>query len=165
MNISKDLQQLVGTNCWRALGGVGSILLLGFGDKIKRLKPIQNKNLREVERLYEAEFTLMFDCTWRICDQHSVICSWRDSLEAFIKDELDKLDGKRVQSVEVTPISRDLTIRFSDGVAFEAFCDVTNDNDGDSNYDFIDRKWIYDVGLKSVVSRTLKQSKLTLVSA
>ena len=86
-------------------------------------------------------------------------------MEAFIKDELDKLDGKRVQSVEVTPISRDLTIRFSDGVAFEAFCDVTNDNDGDSNYDFIDRKWIYDVGLKSVVSRTLKQSKLTLVSA
>lgn len=129
--------QLDDCNCWMIIAGkgAGSVVALGFGDKIQREKPSGNSTLSEDERHFDPQFRVMVYCAWRLESQGEVICNWRDPNDAGAKmlTGLSKLRNKRLKTVEFNSPINDMVLYFESDLVMRVFCDQT-DFEADYNY-------------------------------
>ena len=153
MNIASLIRQLEGVECWSIVGGSGpgSVVSLGFGGKTIREIPSRNRDLTQLEQLYDPEFSLIVYCAWRVLCHGSIIGGWRDcGSRTSLRVQLDRLIGLKVNTIHINPKTYDLRIGFQGGKAIDIFCDITNGHEDDDNYVFFDGRHVGAVGHKSV---------------
>ena len=143
------LNQLVGQSCWSAqISGVGSLVSLHFGEKIKRDEPMTHMDyqLTNEERFYRGVFILYVeDCPWRVETPQEVLATWLDEnapggpMEAAIH----RFVGQQVQEVTLIQPGLDLVLQFAEGLTLRIFPDQVDADVGD-NYSLthIDRTYI-----------------------
>lgn len=144
--------RLVGQECKTVTGGAGSgsVIGLGFGDRLRRLKPLRNPMLSEADRKYASEFELTVYCAWRLRSQSDVLCGWRDAGDDRAWVLLRSLIGRKVESATVQAKSQDLCVSFQGSLFLDVFCDITGENEFEDNYTFADKETIGSVSAKSV---------------
>lgn len=143
-----DLQKLIGLECWGFSGGQGSIISIDFGDKIPRGLPVDNENLSEDVRNFDSEFSLFVNCVWRVESNDAVLFgAWTE--HEIVDSESKKLIGQKVESIEIIEPAFDLIVTFSNDLRLKIFCDQTNEEDINDNYNYFTPKIIYVVGHKS----------------
>ncbi|WP_027710190.1 hypothetical protein [Zooshikella ganghwensis] len=156
MNINSCIELLCGKKCWSIIAGegTGSVVNLGFGDKKKRNKLLQNSELTEEQRCYYPELELMVFCAWRVLKLNTVICGWRDSNapEGDMLNGLQLLKDKAVIDLKLSKFTHDLELILEDDISIQLFCDQTNDYDADENYTLFMNPGSCSVGLKSIVN-------------
>lgn len=155
MNLSKYIENFCGKECWSVIAGdgTGSVVHLGFGEKIPRDKPLKNNKLSSDQKNYKAEFSLMVFCAWRVIKKQKIICGWRDSNEVGgdMLRGLDLLKDRKLISFNLSDIGYDLDMLFEGGVRLQLFSDLTNDYESDENYTIFVRDKAFSVGIKSVL--------------
>jgi len=153
MSIDSSIKSLKNKLCWAVIAGTntGSVVKLGFGEKIKRKKALTNPSLTVEEKDFTAEMELMVWCAWRLTDSNKVLCGWRDSNEATgnMITGLSLLRDKTVIDANIEGKACDLTILFEGEILLQLFCDQTNDFDADENYSLFVNNYIYTIGLNS----------------
>jgi len=149
-------QSLTSTVCWSVIGGagVGTAISLAFGEKIPRASPLGNTRLTEEERIFEGEFSLFVECTWRLQTPDEVLCtSLSSNLEGQSRhQELMQLVGKHVVDVEIRLPAGDLEITFEDKRILVVFADQANEIDRWDNYTFYSPAYVMKNGYRSLVS-------------
>jgi hypothetical protein len=153
---NRSLAKTESTKCWSIVAGkgAGSVINIGFGGKIKRDKPLSNPALGEQDKLFEAEFSLLVYCAWRLSNDVSIICSWRDdnSPNGPMLKGLSILQNKKVVGVSLDMDMLDLTLIFEDGLRLDIFCDQTNTDESDQNYIFYTSQMIFTAGIPNNLS-------------
>ena len=159
MSLDNFIKQLSGRRCRAVVfgAGTGTVVGFGFGKRQRRVKPLSNPRLSEVDRKFASELELTVYCAWRLCRENRVVCGWRDSSDQSTAEELEELIGKKVVRALVQSGTYDLEIEFEGNEKFQLFCDVTNDDESDDNYLFATSKAIGSVGVKSKVAKTEKR--------
>lgn len=140
--LRRDMQLLVGKQCWKARPFRGSPdFLLYIGRKVTRIPPVVSKSGNVVPR---GEYALVVYCSWRVETASEILCTWHDGLveggeerkEAFVS-VFSYLEGAIITESSVAFPSCDITLRFSSGVSIKLFCDVpVSEEDNVANYDF-----------------------------
>ncbi len=143
-----DLQKIAGKKCWGIVGGNGSIIAFDFGKKIPREKPIINENLSNDEQKFESEFSLFVHCVWRVDSAKDVIFGAWTEYE-IIQQKLNQILNQTVKQIDLYEPAFDLKITFSNDFKLNIFCDQTNEEDNNDNYDYFTPEIIYTVGYKS----------------
>ncbi len=147
---------LIGLPCWSVIAGkgTGSVISLGFGGRQLRSKPLNNKNLTDDERKYHSDISLMIHCSWRLSSKNEILSSWREALEnrELMLTNLKSIRNKKINNIDIDPISLDLKIYFEGNKKLDVFCDETDDSDADDNYNLFTNEKIINVGLKSILS-------------
>lgn len=148
-------QELEGKQCWSIIAGkgTGSVVCLGFGDKIQREKPSKNSTLTDDERHFDPQFSLMIYCAWRIELLGDVLCNWRDPNDAGAKmlSGLAELRNKHLLSVEFYSPINDMALHFEGDLVLRVFCDQIDD-EADDNYRFWTPNGRIDVDLNGTPS-------------
>lgn len=156
MTIDKCIEVLPGLNCWSVVAGpgTGSVVHLGFGEKILRTKPLKNTKLSDEQRNFEPETSLMIHCSWRVSRSKKVICGWRDSneLDGDMLNGLLLLKDRSIIDVRFTNVAYDLDVYFDNDILLQLFCDQTNDDEADENYSLFTKGKIFTVDLNGVLS-------------
>lgn len=153
MSIQAFAKKLIGKECTTIIGGAGSgsVIGLGFGERLRRTKPLKNPMLREADRNYASELELTVYCAWRLGSGSEVLCGWRDAGEDRTWSLLRSLVGRTVESTTVEPGTHDVAVRFDGAFALDIFCDITANDESEDNYTFADKETIESVGIRSVV--------------
>jgi hypothetical protein len=150
LEINAAAQGLVGRRCWGMVGGsgTGSNISLEFGNKIKRSKPLLNRNLTDDLRYFQGEYGFFVECSWRVEDANLIICGSKSSGED-ISFGLNKLINEEVESIEILEVSFDLILRFTNKFALKIFCDEVDVEENIDNYTLSSPSLNYIVGCKS----------------
>lgn len=167
MSIEAFAKKLVGKECATVTGGAGpgSVVGLGFGERLRRTKPLKNPMLSETDRNYASELELTVYCAWRLRNGTEVLCGWRDAADARTWSLLRSLVGHSVESAMVESSTHDLVVHFDGALVLDVFCDVTANDESEDNYTFADRETIEAVGIKSVlVGPALRRRTFQVVS-
>ena len=153
MSIQEFAKKLVGKKCTTVTGGLGSgsVVGLGFGEKLRRTKPLKNAKLSEIERNYASELELTIYCAWRLRSSTEVLCGWRDAGDDRTWTLLRNVVGRPVESATVQSGALDLAVLFVGGFALDIFCDITANDESEDNYTFSDKETIESVGVRSIV--------------
>lgn len=117
----RNLQKLVGKECWGIVDSAGSRISFDFGEKIRRKTAANNVNLSKDVR-FDAEFSFLIFCVWRIESSEEIICgAWSES-----KDKANHILNQKVIKIAVEEPFFDLSLSFSNGLKLKVFCDSTN---------------------------------------
>ena len=131
--------------------GSGSVIGLGFGERLRRTKALKNPMLSETDKNFASELELTVYCAWRLRSGSEVLCGWRDTGDDRTWSLLQSLVGRSVGSAIVQSGTQDLSVQFDDAFALEIFCDITASGESEDNYTCADRETIESVGIRSVV--------------
>jgi hypothetical protein len=132
------VNNMIGLTCWSAqISGVGSLLSLQIGDKIRRDKPMVHPDfkLTEEERFFRGTYILYVeDCPWRLESDESVLTTWLDdsSPRGQLALHIASLAGQTITHAEITRPGLDLCIRFDSGVTLRIFPDQIDPDEGDN---------------------------------
>lgn len=132
------LRHMVGELCWSAqVSGVGSLVSLHIGAKLKRYQPMEHPDFKitEEERLYRGEYILYLeDCPWRIETAEAVITTWMDESTpgSPIETGIQQFVGQRIAQVELARPGLDLTLRFEGDLTLRIFPDQVDADVGDN---------------------------------
>ncbi len=148
-----DLQKLVGQKCWGIVEGkgTGSVITFDFGKQIPREKPVDNPFLSEEEQNFEAEFSLFVHCVWRVNSTQKVIFGAWTEHEA-VRQEINQIVDQTIKQIELFEPTFGMKVTFSNDLQLDIFCDQTNDEDKNDNYDYFIPEIIYTVGHKSILT-------------
>lgn len=153
LSFNADLQKLIGKECWGIVQSSGSYISFDFGGKIPRKVPVDNENLSEDVRNFESEYSFFILCVWRIDSQNEVIFgSWTEY--EIVKENINDIIGQKITKIELSEPAFDLSITFSNNLKLVIFCDQTNVEDSNDNYNFFTPEIIYTVGHKSILTKT-----------
>lgn len=133
-DLRKEVKRLVGLECWGVVAGVGngSMATFHLGSQIERRSYLRNPKLSESLRNYQGQYCLFIEgCSWRLSNQNSVICTWRDP-EEVIGRQTGRMSGCHVTAARVQSESYDLSVVFDKRYFLELFCDQTRSNDMDN---------------------------------
>lgn len=146
--------QLVNKPCWSVIAGTGSLITLGFGDRIARVKRLKNPTLTEEQRASRPEFELYVCCAWRLESENLVICTSTTSTLNSLQcsPELINLPGRKVVDARIEYPGLDLVILFEGGVRLYVFADQANEIDNNINYHLSTPHSDFTVGLLSKIS-------------
>ncbi len=105
---------------------------LMVGQKIARDTLFPNDKLSRELRENDAEFSIcLFYCSWRLRSDNEIICSamW-SSNEAGgpMLEGLSRIQDQRIASIDVTPDTCDMKIRFENGLTLDVFNDHPNES-------------------------------------
>jgi hypothetical protein len=149
-NYKLALQKLVGKECWGIVTSAGSHISFDFGEKIPRDNPLNNEFLSDDVRNFESELSLFIQCVWRIDSLNEVLFgAWTEN--ELVKKGVNDIIGQKATSVQLFEPAFDLIVTFSNDLKLKIFCDMTNEEDSDDNYDFFTPEIIYTVGHKSIL--------------
>ena len=155
LRISNAVSRLTGHVCWKVLAGkgTGSVVHLGFGEKIRRLRELKNPTLPLVHRQYDAAMSILLHSGWRLSEKGRVICGWRDyeAIQGEASCLLAELENSRLLDAHVRSPAYDLSLTFEGEVVLDVFCDQTNSNEADENYNIFLPQEILTVGVRSVL--------------
>ncbi len=135
------IQLIIGKKCWSCIAGrgTGSMVLIKFGEKIPRIRPVNNPYLSADDQQYEGEYSIRIEgAAWRLRSPNSIICGWRDSNSngGPMVLGLKQLTGEIVTSANIEDGSFDINLTFSCGLRLQIFCDETNQQASGANYVF-----------------------------
>lgn len=154
--LQRRLRSLEGLPCWsiKAGPGTGSRLMVHFGDKVPRPRPLRNQRLSSEERHFRGEISLFVESCWRLDSYTEVVAGcWDDNRPGkTMLTGLDRLIGSSVAKASAQPPGYDLTIEFSEGLVLHIFCTATNSSEAEDNYSIADTSSILSVGTRSVLS-------------
>ncbi|WP_459204474.1 hypothetical protein ACQVRV_18945 (plasmid) [Ralstonia pseudosolanacearum] len=117
--------RIIGKKCWSIIAGAGtgSMMSLGFGEKIRRERSVRNTKLSPEQQDFMGEFVLFVkDSPWRIVNEsNETICSSDDSNEdgGPMLAGLNRLIGRSVVSVNIANDTGGLDLLFSDGLCVQ----------------------------------------------
>ena len=142
--------------CWKVIlgEGTGSVVNLGFGEKIRRIRPSINHTLSLEDRIYEAPLHIYIKCAWRLTKQNQIISSWRDcaNIERLRSELLSEIVNLQLKDFIIRSPARDLSLFFENEVVVDVFCDHTNSDEAQDNYVvFVPQKTVV-VGLKGLIT-------------
>lgn len=132
------IARLAGMPCWSVqVSGVGSLVNLHFGGKIKRDAVMDQPDfkLSVDERVYQGEVVLYLEeCPWRLDGADAVICSWMDDSTpgGALAEGIMQLRDDRVLEAQTTRPGYDLTLRFESGRTLRVFPDQVDPDEGDN---------------------------------
>jgi hypothetical protein len=108
---------------------------------------LHNPALREDQRQYASDYSLMVRCGWRIEADQEVLCGWSefDPEDGNLPGCLLDLEGEPIVSVLLTEPILDVKILFGNGRALSVFCDL-GVNSGDDNYRYRTPDGLYVIG-------------------
>ena len=135
-----DLKLLEGQECWGIIAGAGagSMIDLMIGRKIPRESPLPNDKLSRELRENDAEFcACLFYCSWRLYSAEGIICSamWSSNVAGGpMLEGLSRITNQRIKSIDMTPDTCDLTIRFENGLTLDVFNDYPSQTDDTSSF-------------------------------
>ncbi len=151
------LNKLISKKCWGyvAGAGVGSIIKIALGKKIKRKVPSKNKHISEEMRNNTAEYSLLITCTWRLDSPNSIICSSKNSNknDGPMVQGLKSILNRTVISVKCFEPAYDLVINFEGNYSLKIFCDETNSDEGEDfeNYSFYTPECVFTIENQSKI--------------
>jgi hypothetical protein len=150
------LQGLVGKPCWDFAAGpnTGSHVSFDFGRKLRIAKPLRIPG-SPVSIRYTGEIHLFVTCSWRLDSEKEVLCGAEDdnTEEGPMRHGLRQLLDRRVSSVQLREPGLDLVLEFEGGLTLRVFCDEVR-GDGDDNYTVFVPGCYYNVGKRSVLTRS-----------
>lgn len=139
LHLQAILEGFVGQRCWKVIlgSGTGTHVSIGFGEAIKRSRAIANPTLTEDERKFDAAYTIMIYCAWRLrCGKTRIVSSTDRNLHSDVKlNAFKAIRNASVVGVGFTPIVFDLSINFSNEMVLDIFTDRTGSNGMLTNYD------------------------------
>ena len=122
-------------------GSAGSIFCLELGDLLQS----KQENGRE---LTEGDFSIMVYSSWRLDDLLNVkpITSWQEDsdIDGKMTSSLKDLLGDFIDGITVSPFY-DLDVRFRSGRRLAVFCDLTSNQEMDTNWFFRDHEMYHSV--------------------
>ena len=137
------MQRVVGKKVLKinAGGGTGSIFCLELGNSLLS----KQKNGRE---LTEGDFSIMVYSSWRLDDLLNVkpIASWQEDsdIDGKMTSSLKDLLEDFIDGITVSPFY-DLDVRFRSGRRLAVFCDLTSNQEMDTNWFFRDHEMYHSV--------------------
>ena len=153
--LHRSLALLKGKKCWGIVAGegTGSIVGLDFGEKVLRLRPVDNPHLTDDERRFEAEMSVLVSCSWRLDSKLRVLTSSTapNTNHGPMVKALELLRHRAIESMELSRPGYDLELWFRGGLRFRVFCDQV-DIDGGNNYSFFVKDRVFTVGPKGRVA-------------
>ncbi|MFT3771557.1 MAG: hypothetical protein QM820_39585 [Minicystis sp.] len=154
--LAASLQELVGKRCWGVVAGegTGSVVSLKFGGQTRRKKPLPNPSLSPAVREYEAEYSMLVQCVWRLDAPDRIVCGAWDSNEAggAMLTGLGEIVNHDVRLVTIAAPSADLEMVFDNGLKLKVFCDRINVDEAEDNYCFYTPAAVFTVGTRSALS-------------
>jgi hypothetical protein len=134
----KLLSSLVHETCWSitCCGAAGSTLMVDMGREVPRDRPIANPTLSDRQRVFEGEYRLFIECSWRLELNSLVLSGSGDDISpnGSMANSIKEIQGRSVSGVEVQPPAWDLRVSFVDGLVLKVFCDQTDIEEDDLNY-------------------------------
>lgn len=123
-----ELLNLIGLECWGVVGGsgTGSVIQIDVGEKVLRERPLKNKTVSEVVRLYNSKIGFRIECPWRIENEKEVFCASHHSNEEDGPYEygFNKIRGQIITGVELTKPAYDLCIKFANNASIRVHCSL-----------------------------------------
>lgn len=125
--LRKVVNALTGELCW-AISSVGSWIILDFGKKIPRSRPIKNPLCDEELRFYTGSILLDIFCDWKLYTQDDSILftseNYDDEMESMKR--LDILKGRKVLSSLLSE-NKDLLLVFDNEIQLHVATDPYED--------------------------------------
>ena len=147
----KNIKELFNQPCVKVVGGdTGSIIAIDFG-KLVPVNGIVSNNYDNHPYL-RGEYGLMIDCAWRLDAVTEVLCGSEDDLRSLFNFHFNKLVSEKVISTKLTEPAYDLEIEFSNNYILKLFCNNTNPEAFDNNYDFFTPEGCFSVGCKGEIN-------------
>lgn len=154
--LAASLQELVGKRCWGAVAGegTGSIVSLRFGGRTRRKNPLPNPFLSPEVRDYEADYSLLVHCVWRLDARDRIVCGAWDSNEVGgpMSIGLTEVANHDVRRVTTDAPSMDLALELDNDLTLKVFCDRINVDEAEINYCFYTPTAVFTVGTRSCIS-------------
>jgi hypothetical protein len=120
LEIRAKIQGLPGQKAWGVALGQGSFLTMEFG------KPVQPTKANET---VHGEWHLwLYGCAWRLEERERIIVSSEDE-HSKIEREIQRLEGRVLQSFELLTPALDAVVSFEDNVVLRLFSIYTEDMD------------------------------------
>ncbi len=156
--------KFAGATCWSVLLGknTGSAVDMKFGDKLPRIRPLNNPHLSSDERKYDGEMSLyIIGCVWRIDSDEEVISVSHEKIETGSPsyEVFKSFIGHTLDNISLAVPGLDASFRFSNGLTLKLFCDRTGPKEpGNDNYCIFVQKDIYCVDAGSRLSHEVRRS-------
>lgn len=151
------MANLANKRCWGlAVGGLAPyVVSLCIGKKIKRQIQIKNPVLPLEQQMYDGEYALLVDCSWRLDSTKGVICSWVEANKepVSVASKLEILRDKTIESTDLSLPGMDICIHFSGSLTFRVFSDRMSSDDDSDNYILYTPEWNYVVEVGSHLTR------------
>lgn len=121
------IQPLLGLTAWNPRKGVGSFLRIEFGEKIE--KTVEATAWREKHTHEFGEWSLwIYWCQWRIERNGTIIASSQSEKDDTLRAAARTLNGRALESIQVSEPMWDTAFHFSDGHTLRTFStDVEKD--------------------------------------
>jgi hypothetical protein len=138
---SKIFEGFIGLVCESIIygSGSGSRLVIKFGDKVARKKPLLNKFLSEIDREFEFTHAIFIkNASWRLLFNEIIVSS--SSMDNSNNNEchqnLLRIKGSCIEKFIINSITKDCYIEFKNGFILEVFCmvDYSEGCAADENY-------------------------------
>lgn len=144
----KFFVNLQGKKCWSVVAGsgTGSMVSLGFGEKIPRKVRIRNPTLSEEQQMFFGEFCVFIrNSSWLVIKEEKIICSNEDSNErgGAMLEGLSKLIGASVVCGNVKNERGDFELLFDNAISLKVECtddEVNNYTLFDSEENTVDHR-------------------------
>lgn len=129
--------EIIGKNCWAVIAGpgTGSVINLYFGEKRRRARALTNPHLTPDERAFEGEKGVVVYSSWRLESTGEILSTSQNvGPDGIDLNQLLRVKGSVVDSIEFVSSLHDLRVGFSSGIALAVFCDIATGMEDDSNY-------------------------------
>jgi len=120
IEIQTKLQGVLGQNAWGVARGEGSFVTIEFGQPVQPVK--------ENEKVHGQWHLWLYGCAWRLEQGEGVIVASEDDT-AKIEAEIQRLQGRVLQSFELTTAALDAVISFESDIVLRLFAVSTEDMD------------------------------------
>jgi hypothetical protein len=123
--INGILAPVLGREAWDAHIGYGARISINFGEA--------RVSTRGRWTSTDGEWVFWIDtCAWRIEDQNGVLSAWEDP-DPIIKKAVERLNGRALLGVDISPVNADTVLRFADGLLLRLF-PIYMDPQGDEEH-------------------------------
>jgi hypothetical protein len=118
-------ERIVGLDLWAVTGGgaTGSHIKLSIGEKIKRIKPVNNNKLASIQRNIQGEFSILIFCSWALIDSANTISH---SSEIVVMNQYPYFSCLTLDSAIITKITSKngaLVLHFNNKYKLHILCD------------------------------------------
>ncbi|WP_308986804.1 hypothetical protein [Thalassobacterium sedimentorum] len=123
----KAINILHGEECWSCVAGkgTGSIFSLQFGDRVPRVRALNNPHLTEEEKNFDSDMSIMVWSSWNLKRQGAIICNSEsnNANDGPMVQGLKELIGKKVESIHAEDPTEQIALSFEGGYDLKIFCD------------------------------------------
>ena len=126
--VNSLLEQWIGQKAQNARIGVGTFLLIDFGQLTTEMLP--PTRLRPQEKIIQKGewFLWIYQCMWRVIYKERIIVSSLAETKEEMQCVVEKINHSKLEAVEITQPFFDAKFTFSNGYIIETFSIEDNDD-------------------------------------